>query len=145
MNTMEEVPSASPQRDGQQKAKPGEKSGAAGFLRIWRAAFFSMEGIRSALKNESAFRQEFLLTGILTVTAIFLHIPLVLKAVLVASMLMVLSVELLNSAIEATVDYISMERHPLAKRAKDMGSAAVFFSLLCSGLLWVVSIWTAVS
>ena len=110
--------------------------GKRGFERIWRAFGFSAEGLAAALKNEDAFRQELILAAILVPVAWFCHVPGYAKAVMIASVILVLIVELLNSAIEATVDRISLENHQLAKRAKDMGSAAVFLSLLNVVVVW---------
>ena len=111
-------------------------AGETWILHFFKAMGYSLAGIGSALKREMAFRMEFIAAGILIPVALFLPVPLVLRALVVGSMLLVLTVELLNSSIEWVVDYISKERHPYAKRAKDMGSAAVFFSLLNAGAMW---------
>jgi diacylglycerol kinase (ATP) len=117
--------------------------GATGFKRIWRAFHYSMSGIESALKHEAAFRQEMLLAIIMIPASFWMPVGLTLRALMIASVLMVLVVELLNSAIEAAIDYISTEHHPLAKQAKDMGSAAVFISLCIVGAVWAIAIWVA--
>lgn len=114
-----------------------------GLKRVWRALGYSLEGIGSSLKHEAAFRQEAILVCVLVPVAVWLPVGLVWKAVLVGSMIWVLVVELLNSAIEWTVDYISTERHPFAKRAKDMGSAAVLLSLVNAALVWSLALWEA--
>ncbi len=90
-----------------------------------------------AFQEESAFRQELLLLVILSPIAFLLPVPALQKAVLVASLLMVLVVELLNSSVEAAIDRISFEHHDLSKRAKDFGSAAVMLTLFIAGLLWL--------
>ncbi|MGE9295014.1 MAG: diacylglycerol kinase [Puniceicoccales bacterium] len=115
-----------------------------GLKRIWNAMFYSFEGIGSSLKHESAFRQEALLACVLIPLAIALPVGLMGKALMIGSIFLVLIVELCNSALEWTVDYISQETHPFAKRAKDMGSGAVFFSLLNVLVMWVIVIMDAV-
>lgn len=90
-----------------------------------------------AFQEESAFRQELLLLVILSPVAILLPASVLQKVVLVASLLMVLVVELLNSSVEAAIDRISFEHHDLSKRAKDFGSAAVMLTLFIAGLLWI--------
>jgi len=115
-----------------------------GFKRIWNAMFYSFEGIGSSLKHESAFRQEAILACILLPIAIALPVSLIGKALMIGSIFLVLIVELCNSALEWTVDYISQETHPFAKRAKDMGSGAVFFSLTNVLVMWVLVIADAV-
>ena len=113
-----------------------EFKGKTGLRRIWNAFFYSMEGFKAAFHNEDAFRQEVLLAAILIPLALFLPTTGLGKALMVTSVLLVLVVELLNSAIEATVDRISFENHQLAKRAKDIGSAAVFVSLWNVVVVW---------
>lgn len=115
-----------------------------GLKRVWNALFYSLEGLGSSLKHEAAFRQEMLLAVILVPIAIFLPVGMLGKALLLGSIMLVLITELLNSAMEWTIDYISMETHPFAKRAKDMGSAAVLLSLINVALIWVLVIWQAV-
>lgn len=110
----------------------------SGLTRWIRAFANSGAGFRSALKHEAAVRQELAALVVLVPVAVYLPVTAPEKLVLVGSMLLVLIVELLNSAIEATVDRISLERHPLSGRAKDMGSAAVLTSLLFSVVCWVV-------
>ncbi len=110
--------------------------GKTGLRRIWNAFHYSLDGLRAAWRHEDAFRQELWLALILVPAALWLGESGVAKAVLVASLALVLLAELLNSAIEATVDRISLENHNLAKRAKDIGSAAVLLSLCNVVLVW---------
>lgn len=120
---------------------------ADGFRRVVDATGYSLEGLGSALKHEAAFRQEVILTMLLVPVAAFLPVGLLGAVLLVSSLFLVLIVELLNSAVEWVVDYISLERHPFAKRAKDIASAAVFIALLNAGVVWALVIahhWDAV-
>ncbi len=112
--------------------------GKAGLVRIWNAFNYSLAGLRATIRQEAAFRQELLLAVILIPTALFLGVSANSKALMIASVLLVLIVELLNSAIEAAVDHTSLEKHPLAKRAKDIGSAAVLLSLLNVIAVWLI-------
>ena len=107
-----------------------------GLVRIWRALFHSFAGLTSAFRNESAFRQELALAAVLIAIAVALPASLVQIALLIHSVLFVLVAELLNSAVEATVDRISFDDHALAKQAKDIGSAAVFVSLVGCAVVW---------
>ena len=117
---------------------PGESpfKGKTGLQRIVNALNYSIAGLRAAFQHEDAFRQECLLAAILIPVALFLPASGIGKALMIVSVLLVLIVELVNSAIEATVDRISLDRHPLAKRAKDVGSAAVLVALLNVALTW---------
>jgi len=110
--------------------------GKTGLRRIFNAMFYSVDGFRAAYRHEDAFRQEVLLAVVLIPLALFLPASGVGKALMITSVLLVLLVELLNSAVEATVDRISLENHQLAKRAKDIGSAAVFVSLVNVLAVW---------
>lgn len=112
--------------------------GLRGFARIRNAFFHSLDGLRQALLHEAAFRQELLLAAVLLPLALWLPDSVGGRALLLGSLFLVLIVELLNSAIEATVDRISLDRHDLAKRAKDMGSAAVLLSLLNLIAVWAL-------
>jgi diacylglycerol kinase (ATP) len=114
--------------------------GKTGLRRIWNAMFYSAEGLRAAYRHEDAFRQEVLLALLLIPLALFVPVSGVGKALMIASVLLVLIVELLNSAVEATVDRVSLEHHRLAKRAKDIGSAAVMISLANVVVVWVL-VW----
>jgi len=111
--------------------------GKTGLRRLWNAFHYSLAGFRAAYKNEDAFRQETLLAAVLIPVALFLPAAAIGKAMMIASVILVLIVELLNSAVEATVDRISLEDHLLAKRAKDIGSAAVLLSLLNLVVVWL--------
>ena len=110
--------------------------GKTGLSRLINAFGYSVEGFKAAFKHEDAFRQEVFLSVVLIPLWLYLGKTGVEKALLVSAVLLVLIVELFNSAIEAAVDHTSLERHALAKRAKDIGSAAVFVAL---GI--VVSVW----
>ena len=110
--------------------------GKTGLTRIWNAFHYSLDGLVSAYRYESAFRQELWLGIVMAAVAIVLPVGLVQLALLLGSVLLVLITELLNSAVEAVVDRVSAERHDLAKRAKDMGSAAVFISLANCVIVW---------
>ncbi len=115
--------------------------GKTGIRRIWNAMFYSVAGLRAAYRHEDAFRQEVLLAVVLVPAACFIPVAGVGKAMLIGSVLLVLVVELLNSAVEATVDRISLENHRLAKRAKDIGSAAVLLSLANVAIVWALVIF----
>jgi len=117
--------------------------GKTGLTRVMNAFGYSLQGFGSAFRHEEAFRQEVLLALLLVPIALFLDVGGIGKAVMIASVLLVLIVELLNSAIEAAVDRVSLDRHRLAKRAKDIGSAAVFLSLVNVALVWSVVLWDA--
>lgn len=110
--------------------------GKTGLRRIWNAFGYSLEGFHAAYKHEHAFRQEIWLAAILIPLALWLPVSVISKLLLVASVLLVIIVELLNSAIEAVVDRISLDHHILAKRAKDIGSAAVLVSMLGVLITW---------
>lgn len=110
--------------------------GKTGLRRIWNAFFYSIDGLAAAFRHEDAFRQESLLALVLIPLAFFLPASGVGKALMIASVLLVLVVELLNSAVEAAVDRISLDNHHLAKRAKDIGSAAVLLSLVNVLVVW---------
>lgn len=112
------------------------KTGVTGLKRIINAFGYSMKGLRAAFKHESAFRQELALLVILLPLAILLGQNIVDYSILIGSLLLVLIVELLNSAVETVVDRIGDEHHELAGRAKDMGSAAVFISLVNVVVIW---------
>ena len=111
--------------------------GKTGFQRIWNALHYSLAGLRAAFSGEDAFRQEVLLAALLIPASLVLPVSGVGRALMIASVLLVLIVELLNSAIEAAVDRVSLDRHHLAKRAKDIGSAAVLLALVNVVLVWL--------
>jgi len=110
----------------------------SGMRRIFSAFTYSLDGFRSAWKYEHAFRQELIVFVIGTVVALLLHISAFEKLMLIGVLVLVLIVELINSAIEAVVDRISLERHPLSKNAKDFGSAAVLLAFLLAAAAWAV-------
>ena len=110
----------------------------SGIKRIAAAFFYSMDGFKAAWQNEHAFRQEMLVTVIGTVTALSMKISAFEKLMLVAVLVFVLVVELINSALEAVVDRISLEPHPLSKNAKDLGSAAVALAIGIALAAWSV-------
>ena len=110
--------------------------GKTGFKRLMNAFCYSINGTLAAFKHEDAFRQEVILSAILIPLALYLGQTEIEQALMIASIILVIIVELLNSSVEATVDRISVKRHKLAKRAKDIGSAAVFFSLINATVIW---------
>jgi len=113
--------------------------GNRGLARAWRAAVNSLSGLRYAVLEESAFRQELTLVAILTPCALLAPVSVVERILLLGTLLLVLIVELLNSSVEAAVDRISLERNSLSKRAKDYGSAAVMLALiLCAGTWFAI-------
>jgi diacylglycerol kinase (ATP) len=111
-----------------------------GLNRIWHAFGYSLAGLKAGW-SERAFRQEALLSIFLIPTAFWLGRTWVETALLVGTVLLVCITELLNSAVEAAIDRVGLERHELSKRAKDMGSAAVLLSLLLCGGVWIAAIW----
>lgn len=112
--------------------------GASGLRRIISAAGYSLAGLRAAYRHEAAFRQELALAAVLVPLALLSPADSSGKALMIGSLLLVLIVELLNSAIEAVVDRVSAERHPLSKQAKDIGSAAVAVALANAAVIWLV-------
>ena len=115
--------------------------GKTGLRRVWNAFRYSLSGLRAAYTCEDAFRQETLLAAFLIPLALYLPVGGVGRALMIFSVLLVLIVELLNSAVEAAVDRISLDNHHLAKRAKDIGSAAVLFSLINVAAVWACILW----
>jgi len=109
-----------------------------GLLRIMRALGASVHGLAGAFREEAAFRQELALAALVIPLGLWLGHSGVERALLIAPMLLILIVELLNSAIEATVDRIGFERHKLAGLAKDIGSAAVFMSFVLLTAVWLL-------
>ena len=116
------------------------KPNGSGFSRILKATYCSLLGFKAAYQHEAAFRQELWLILLLTPIAWFISATFSDFVVLMVVMLFVLVVELLNSAIEAVVDRVGLERHELSGRAKDLASAAVSTSLLIAGLVWLAYI-----
>lgn len=117
------------------------KPGDTGLTRIIKAAGYSWQGLKAAFKHEAAFRQELLGLMVLTPIAFWLGRTAVEYALLIGSILLLLIVELINSAIEATVDRFGGEMHKLSGRAKDIGSAAVMVTLVNSTLVWGLIIY----
>jgi diacylglycerol kinase (ATP) len=116
-----------------------------GLSRIVHAGLYSLAGLTHAVKNEAAFRQEACLACILIPAAVLIPVEPMLRLLLVLAMLAVLVTELLNSAVEAVVDHVSPQFHPLAKQAKDMGSAAVLLSLLGLLATWGLALYQLLS
>lgn len=130
------MPQPLPQELGLDPANESPYKGKTGLRRVWNALGYSIAGLKAAYLCEDAFRQEVWLAVLLIPTALLLPVPWIGRGLMVASVLLVLVVELLNSAIEAVVDRVSLENHRLAKRAKDIGSAAVLVSLLTVVVVW---------
>jgi len=118
-----------------------EFKGKTGLVRLWNALGYSRDGLVAAWRNEAAFREELLLAAVAIPLAIVLGRTGVDRALLVGSIIVILIVEILNSAVEAVVDKASPEKHELAKRAKDMGSAAVLLSLINAAAVWACVLW----
>ena len=118
---------------------PGESpfKGKTGLRRVVNALHYSLSGLRAAYTCEDAFRQEALLALMLIPLALYLPVGGLGRALMIASVLLVLIIELINSAIEAAVDRVSLDRHHLSKRAKDIGSAAVLLALINVLLVWI--------
>jgi diacylglycerol kinase (ATP) len=108
-----------------------------GLMRIWRACTYSLDGLRAALAHEAAFRQELVGVLVLVPIGLWLGEDALERVLLVGSLLQVLIVEIVNSAVEAVVDRVSLDRHDLSKRAKDLGSAAVLLSIALALWVWV--------
>lgn len=111
-------------------------SGNTGLKRLGMSLVYSLRGLGAAFRHEAAFRQELGLAAVGVPLAWWLGQDGLQRALLMASLLLVLIVELLNSAVEATIDRLGRERHPLSARAKDLASAAVFLSLINAALVW---------
>nr|WP_269777024.1 diacylglycerol kinase [Motilimonas pumila] len=108
-----------------------------GLTRIIKAGYYSLKGMHHAFKYEAAFRQELLLACIFIPLACYLDTSTVERILMISSIVLVIIVELLNSAVEAVVDRIGFELHELAGRAKDLGSAAVFVALGLAIYVWL--------
>ncbi|HJV53750.1 MAG TPA: diacylglycerol kinase [Noviherbaspirillum sp.] len=122
-------------KEAQQVSEFKSKSGVK---RIYAAFFYSIQGFSAAWRHEHAFRQELMLAIPAAIVALLLPVSPLKKVALLAVLVLVLIVELINSAVEAVVDRISLERHPLSKNAKDFGSAAVFLALALAAMTWAV-------
>ena len=112
--------------------------GERGVRRLLNAVRYSLQGLAAAFRHEEAFRLELLFAVILIPAAFFVPVSGAARALMIASVLLVLVIELINSALEAAVDRISLENHLLAKRAKDLGSAAVFLGLANAAAVWLL-------
>ncbi|OIO72186.1 MAG: diacylglycerol kinase [Zetaproteobacteria bacterium CG_4_9_14_3_um_filter_49_83] len=115
---------------------PHPQKSTGGLQRIFNATSYSIDGLRAACVHEAAFRQELVVCVILLPLAFCFDVSGVERALMIFSLLLVLIIELVNSAIEAIVDRVSQEKHPLSKRAKDIGSAAVLISLINIAVIW---------
>ena len=120
-----------------------EFKGKQGIARLINAMGYSRDGLSAAWRHEAAFREEVLLAIVTIPLALFFGNSGVDRALLIGSILLILIVEILNSGLEAIVDKASPEKHELAKRAKDMGSAAVLLSLVNAAVVWVCVLWPA--
>jgi diacylglycerol kinase (ATP) len=116
---------------------PSQHKSKGGIGRVFKAAGYSLSGLQAALRYEAAFRQELLLALIMAPAAFWVGQDTIQIILLLSSLVLVLIVELLNSAIEAVADAVTLENNELIGRAKDLGSAAVLLSLLSAGALWV--------
>jgi diacylglycerol kinase (ATP) len=116
---------------------PPQKKGIA---RLWAALLYSLNGLKFAVTKETAFRQETCIYLVLLVVLYFLPLSIMFKCILFSANTLVLLIELLNSAIESAVDMASPEYNELAKRAKDLGSAAVFISIILAVALWTAAV-----
>nr|WP_274615334.1 diacylglycerol kinase [Vibrio fluvialis] len=112
-----------------------------GIKRVIKATRYSYQGLCAAFKNEAAFREEVILACVLVPLAVWLDVSQLERMLMIGSVLLVMVVELLNSAVEAVVDRIGPEHHELAGRAKDMGSAAVFIAMVISGYIWLEALF----
>ena len=115
-----------------------ELKSKSGLKRIFSAMLYSMDGFKSAWKHEHAFRQEIVLFVVGSAIALALRVSAFEKLLLIGVLVLILIVELINSSIEAVVDRVSLERHPLSKNAKDFGSAAVLLACLLAAAAWAV-------
>ena len=118
--------------------QPSPYKGKTGFKRVMNATHYSISGFKTAFINEAAFRQIVFINLILIPSTFFLNVSRAEQAVMIAVCLLALIVELFNSAIEAVVDRISLEKHELSKNAKDMGSAAQFVALAIIFFTWLI-------
>ncbi len=114
---------------------PAKKTG---LVRIIAACGYSFDGLKSTWQDEAAFRQESILTLIMVPVAIYLAPDRLALVLMIGCLFLVLITELLNSAIEATIDRLGTETHPLAKKAKDAGSAAVMLALILTTITWII-------
>lgn len=115
---------------------------AVGLIRIVKAAGYSWQGLRAAWRHEAAFRQEAIAALIAIIVACWLDVDTISRVLMIGAVVLVIIVEILNSAIESVVDRIGPEHHPLAGRAKDMGSAAVLLSIILAVFVWIALLWS---
>jgi diacylglycerol kinase (ATP) len=131
------APAPNPAAPGDSRALKGKR----GAQRVLNALRYSLDGLQAAWVGEDAFRQELVLALIMVPAAILLPVGLVERLLLIGTVFLVLIVELLNTAVEAAIDRHSFEINPLAKRAKDLGSAAVMMALLLTAGVWIAILW----
>ncbi len=121
---------------------PAPESKQRDFKNFFQSVGYAIEGFLAALKHEPSFREDMIFMIILTPLAVMLPVKAVSTAVMIASLFVIVIAELLNSAIEWTIDDISLEKRPFAKRAKDMGSAAVFLAYINCAVVWGVILYS---
>ncbi|CNF53727.1 diacylglycerol kinase [Yersinia kristensenii] len=114
---------------------------STGLTRIYKAAGYSVKGLAAAWKNEAAFRQEAVAAILAIILAFWLDVDAITRILLIGSVVLVIIIEIINSAIEAVVDRIGSEFHALSGRAKDMGSAAVSLAILLALFIWITVLW----
>ena len=114
---------------------------STGLARVYKAAGYSVKGLTAAWKNEAAFRQEAVAAIIAIILAFWLDVDAIARLLLIGKVIIVIIIEVINSAIEAVVDRIGSELHELSGRAKDMGSAAVFLAILLALFVWITVLW----
>ena len=114
---------------------------STGLARIYKAVGYSVKGLTAAWKNEAAFRQETVAAIFAIILAFWLDVDATTRILLITSVVLVIIVEVINSAIESVVDRIGSELHELSGRAKDMGSAAVFLAILLALFIWITVLW----
>ena len=130
-------PTVRPVPDSAESLEPKRRS----FRNFVASVRYSIEGFFAALRHEPSFREDLIFALLLVPLAIILPVNAVSTALMIASLILILIVELLNSAIEWVIDYLRPERHPLAKRIKDMASAAVFLSYINCIVVWTIMLW----
>ncbi|QHB34200.1 diacylglycerol kinase [Yersinia canariae] len=114
---------------------------STGLTRVYKAAGYSVKGLVAAWRNEAAFRQESVAAILAIILAFWLDVDAIARILLIASVVLVIIIEVINSAIEAVVDRIGSEFHELSGRAKDMGSAAVFLAIMLALFIWITVLW----
>ncbi|MFC4654246.1 diacylglycerol kinase [Rheinheimera marina] len=118
------------------------KPNQQGLRRVLNASVYSWQGLKSSWQSEAAIRQEIVLIALLTPVAFLLHVSALERAVLLLSLYLILVTELINTAIEAVVDRVGADFHPLSGKAKDVGSATVLVMMLCTALTWACILWS---